>query len=171
VLCCLKFNEKLAQKCVIFGGVQSSLTLFIADWTSLRALGFVFPGDDLLFRLLLVLLFLLPFLGFVTVALFTNDLDLWVVVIVYMQCTTMKKKRWRRMTCVEWGEEGWLGVLSYFVLKKIRCDIHYYTIYCCQVLFKQWMWTRLVMCKYTSWMFNIRFAWFKYPCALFKYTI
>ena len=68
--------------------------------------------------------------------------------------------RWRRMTCVE-----------LLCVKKIRCDLHYYTIYCCQVLFKQWMRTRLVMCKYTSWMFNIRFAWFKYPCALFKYTM
>jgi hypothetical protein len=88
----LRIQHKIDTECVIFGGVQSSLTLFIADWTSLRALGFVFRGDNLLFRLLLVLLFLLPF-GFVPVALFSNDLDLWVVVIVYTQCTTMKKKR------------------------------------------------------------------------------
>ena len=57
---------KIDIKCVTFTGVQSSLTLLIADWTSLRALGFVFRGDDLPFTLLRVLLFLLPF-GFVPV--------------------------------------------------------------------------------------------------------
>ena len=64
----------------------------------MRALGFVFLGDDLPFTLL-VLLFFVP-LGFVPVALerlgellgATDDLVAWVVVIVCTQCTTKKKK-------------------------------------------------------------------------------